>query len=50
MAEAAERLQHLPDQRARFEVDEEVAYFNTATVAMRDFIRRADALAAAGIN
>jgi selenocysteine lyase/cysteine desulfurase len=33
MAETAERAQLLADQRAQFEVDDEVAYFNTANLS-----------------
>jgi selenocysteine lyase/cysteine desulfurase len=33
MGQTAERVQHLSDQRAKFEVDDEVAYFNTATMS-----------------
>ena len=33
MAETAERGQQLADQRAKFEVDDEVAYFNTANLS-----------------
>lgn len=33
MAETSERAQHLADQRATFEVDDEVAYFNTANLS-----------------
>jgi selenocysteine lyase/cysteine desulfurase len=33
MAEGAERAPHLGDQRAKFEVDDEVAYFNAANLS-----------------
>jgi selenocysteine lyase/cysteine desulfurase len=33
MTEAAERIRHLADQRAKFEVDDEVAYLNTANMS-----------------
>ncbi len=33
MEETAERARHLADQRAKFEVDDEVAYFNTANLS-----------------
>lgn len=33
MAKTAQRAQHLADQRTKFEVDDEVAYFNTANLS-----------------
>ncbi len=33
MADRAERDHHLADQRAKFQVDDEVAYFNTASLS-----------------